>query len=594
MRIEIEGFRGCMALGFDAIDRGVVYLTGPNTSGKSSAIYGIGAVLSRDANPMRLSAAQFKRYKHREHDGDTSVSLHQGDDALYWFPESGYREPSGEWPHPSQPPAISSLFDFTVRSLPTKEISDLWDTLYMPPPAEVREKILEDLKGLVSKKRAKELADMIEKSGWKHVEGIYNAHRLEYQREWSKITGQGWGKKKAMEWRPDGWSAKLEDMTVERANELVGFARADYQHVCSADAVSAEMHKQAQEAREKVDELMRDKTAHEEQRPPLPDTAKRDEHLNRVNQAKRELERHKANQPKMPDLHACPHCSKKLVLEDGVPIDGESQERIFQENVAQWDDKRKQLESSVEDAEKAYDDFGKSYRKVAEKYKEWSDRGVSMNAEIQTYQGMAVKADAKVMTEADRYAVEKARQTELDARDDENRVKRLKDANKARQNAFEYGHMASLVGPKGMRYKLVSEGIERLNEVLKSISELTGWPLVHFNSKSNVEYGVDSLGFCSETERLIGQACIQTAMAMERVETAKKDKKPIPQEYVVVDSLDKMDDSFATQFATLVRYGTQKGLSYILASTRTATHVQEALSSVMGDDFEVVELEKAS
>ncbi|MCY4128821.1 MAG: AAA family ATPase, partial [Gammaproteobacteria bacterium] len=67
-RVEIDGFRGCISLAFDIKKQGVTFLSGPNTSGKSSAIYGIGAALSRDQNPMGFSAAQYKRYKHRENE----------------------------------------------------------------------------------------------------------------------------------------------------------------------------------------------------------------------------------------------------------------------------------------------------------------------------------------------------------------------------------------------------------------------------------------------------------------------------------------------------------------------------------------------
>ena len=79
---------------------------------------------------------------------------------------------------------------------------------------------------------------MLEERGWDATETVYSQRATDGKRDWGKITGQRYGVRVAADWRPDGWLADFDHLTVQQAEETVTTARDGLNALHRVQAVS--------------------------------------------------------------------------------------------------------------------------------------------------------------------------------------------------------------------------------------------------------------------------------------------------------------------------------------------------------------------
>ena len=78
---------------------------------------------------------------------------------------------------------------------------------------------------------------------------------------------------------------------------------------------------------------------------------------------------------------------------------------------------------------------------------------------------------------------------------------------------MRYTAVARLLGPEGVRAKMLESGLTRLNAGLESLAGLTGWSPMTVAGNGSVTWADRPLPMCSESEQWRAQACIQLTLA---------------------------------------------------------------------------------
>ena len=91
----------------------------------------------------------------------------------------------------------------------------------LPDPATLNEKVREALAKYLPPDDLEGVLTMLSERGWEATEAVFAERARDAKRQWREITGKTYGVRVAADWRPDGWLADYDSMTVQQAEERV-------------------------------------------------------------------------------------------------------------------------------------------------------------------------------------------------------------------------------------------------------------------------------------------------------------------------------------------------------------------------------------
>ena len=552
MRLEIERTLGIERAAIDLEAGKIVEVVGPNASGKTSLAVCAQAVLARDTNPLGLSAADAKRsYPHDgADDAQVGLAFTKGADAGYsntWYPSRGTITAEGQISPVSAPEAVG-LVDFTAKR-GAKERAAIFQNALLPDPMTVLEAVKETLSTYLPEADLVGIMEMLGERGWEPTEAVYTERGRQAKREWRDVTTKTYGVRVAADWRPDGWLADFDLMTVQEAEAKVTDARDALTVLHRVSAVSetdAQRAKDATDAlpdlRAKMEQAQDAHKAKVEERDALPvaAAAKESDRLGReVQKGRRDLS---AGQ-------SCPHCGGRVYVQDGkvdlAPLVTEEDIRELTAEYAAAMAKHADLQDTVGPVTIVVNTLAGELQ-IAQQEVRDAERDAGKGGEVQS--------------EADRVALAKAEQSVEDAREVVRLVKAEADAARLHQTIARYSDIARALGPEGVRAKMLSAGLTKLNAGLAVIADAAAWPLTTVADSGGIAVASRPTQMCSESERWRAQAAIQLTLgAITRSKV------------VVLDRGDLLDASNRAGLVKAVnRVVGKTGMAVLLCSTGEA------------------------
>ena len=447
----------------------VVEVVGPNASGKTSLAVCAQAVLARESNPLGLSAADAKRSYPHDGADDAKVELewaHAG--SLWtdiWYPSNGTITTSNL---PLANPEAVGLVDFTAKR-GAKERAAVFQGALLPDPAALNEKVREALAHYLPPDDLEGVVTMLSERGWEATEAVYSDRAKIAKREWREITGNNYGVRVAADWRPDGWLADYDSMTVQQAEERVIACRDALNVLHQVQAISEVDAERAAEAAKSIPALQSNVEkygtqleAMQKEIAAIPLDAANAE-MKRFEGKITELERSlNANH------QTCPHCNGTLAIVDGR-IQG-ADGKTFQDMEFNLAELRKKLDYAVANA-----------RNFADLSNNAHDHKIAPNLERAKQELRDAERSSKqtgtVVTEEHKAGLASAEQEVENAHEVVRMVKAEFDAAKLHETIARYAEVAKAVGPQGIRSKMLEDGLRKLNAGLRALAQESGWPL---------------------------------------------------------------------------------------------------------------------
>ena len=556
MRLEIHGLLGIVEADINL--EGIIEIVGPNASGKTSIASCAQALLAHDANPLGVPAAQAKRVYPHDGDPDGFAAL----DAATWRPgKGGLTLAPANAPRPSHPGAVG-LVDYTARVGDKQKLASLQDAL-LPPLSTLLGEVEEKLKRYLPANDLQGVIKVIEQRGFDAAANIYAERGRIAKRQWQEITGANYGVKVAADWRPDGWLADMDTMTVQQAQESVVGARDALsalhrvQAVGEAEIVAA---KAAAELVPQMERLVRDADAKHQNVAGNLDILKREELVFKAGERAEEhrlvgLRKACESDPSI----ECPHCQGVVVYEG---------ERLYKFDAAKAQGQRAEAKQKAQEVEQALAAMAATLQGMQSSIADWEATTAKIKAELDDHKanlGIAVKqathANAIPDSEERRADLAEAEQAVEEAKDVERNVADEALARALAETIARYSEVSRAIGTQGVRAQMMDVGLRQLNAGLAVIAEEAGWPLVGMTDRGAATWDDRPLGLCSESERWRAQAAIQLTLAA--ISSSKA---------VVLDRADLLDyDNRAGLIKAVKRVAGKTGLAVLLCSTGKAS-----------------------
>ena len=235
---------------------GAVCITGRNAQGKSSIATATAAVLSRDSNPLSLSASEKKSYVH---DGarDGTVTAEIGGEHANWRPGTGDADTilaTAEMP--TIPRECTGLVDYT-RAQSAAGRTELLQPIVHASSSDIdSDRILRNELQLIfgdDIPAADDIANAVKRDGWNETHDHWRAARAAKKSLWEKITGERYGAAKSNAWQPRDWTAELSGITRADADADVTKAEQAVRDLDISGAISDAEHQQALESQNAVE-----------------------------------------------------------------------------------------------------------------------------------------------------------------------------------------------------------------------------------------------------------------------------------------------------------------------------------------------------
>ena len=375
MRITIENVLGVQDAQLEMQPGQVLEVVGPNASGKTSIAACAQALLAQDVNPLGVGVAEARKAYLRDGVEDGLARLEDGGDEIVWRPKAGsLTAPTQGAPH-ARPEAVG-MIDFTVRRA-AKERATVLQSALLPEPHEVLAAVRERLARYIPPGDVDGVIQMVQQRGWSPAEAVYADRAREAKRTWSAHSGRNYGVKIALDWRPDGWLADYDNLTVQEAEEAVVVARDALAALHRVQAVSEAELRAAENAADEIPDLeeacedarkARDELREKVTAVPI-DALRRDESkITTGLMAARQFDQ------KAPFLE-CPNCAEPLVVHNRtlVPFDRDGWEKVKMEH----EESIPGLEESLRDVTERLDQARQTRRELA-------DRLEAMNSAVAT------------------------------------------------------------------------------------------------------------------------------------------------------------------------------------------------------------------
>ena len=548
--IKIQNTLGIKRAAIELPESGVLEVIGPNASGKTSLAVCAQAVLSHDINPLGLSAAQTKRaYPHDRADTNAArVDLESPATHTIWFPASARLQTEGGT-SPLADRASVGLVDYTARS--ARDVALALQSALLPPFDEVVAKVEEHLSTRIEPADLKGVVKVLKERGWSATQTIYEERAKQSKRVWTSVTGRNYGVRVAADWRPDDWLADFDGLTEQQAETLkvdAGEALADLHRIQAIGELELAEAKQAAEALPAIEETVDGLEA--ARRSLVADRA-----AVGVEQLEREADdiRRKLNalQAEAEATLECPKCQTPLLLERGKLVERSTASVARAENDMQGlvDDLAK-VEKELSDRRADANVYSNSIADITDKWDE-------ANAERAGLARLAAQADMTLDTPERQAELAQAEQAVTDAAKCLVMVGAVAKATELAATIVRYTDIARAIGPDGIRSKLLTNAMSRLNAGLAVLSDVCGWPLVSASLTGGITSDDRPIAMCSESERWRAQTSIQLTVAALTGSTV-----------TVLDRGDMLDATNRLGLARgLERLKHKTGLTILLCST---------------------------
>ena len=523
MRIEVEGLLGIRAAAVDLRPGEVVEVIGPNASGKTSLAVCAQALLAYEANPLGLGAGESRACYLLDGEGEGKATL--ADDAdgfpdVTWRPGAQTLEApaGGAKAKPVSRPEAVGIVDFTARRS-ARERAGLFHSSLLPPEAEVIAKLKALLAEFMDAGDLTGVLAVVEERGYAAAEAIYTDRSRESKRSWTRVTSRPYGVRVAADWRPDGWLADFDSLSVSEAEEAVVTARDALAAIHRVQAISEAEMEAAEVAAVEIPALDAKAAALEE----ASGTAHEAHELAEAEHAaaSRAVDdldsriRGARGNAKGPETQGCPHCGAEVVVVGGKVSEWSNADAI---GLTAHAIEAKRLEKKRPGLSDRLRECVTVLQRTKPEAAQAHNKRWKAEAELQGCRERAARAvDGEVETTEHRRAL-----AGLEA-DVEHRRAALKmvtavhTATGLHDTAVRYSEVRRLLGPSGVRSRLLVEGLGRLNAGLRRLADVSGWPVVTVTEEGQVLVGTGTRArpalLCSESERWRAQAAIQLTLA---------------------------------------------------------------------------------
>ena len=591
MKFEIHHLLGIDSAEVQADPGEIVEVVGPNASGKTSFAVIVQALAGRNANPLGLSVGDARKtYLHRgDEDGFGRLTfgrLAELNGEVEWVPRNATMTAptAGESAEPLSRPEAVGLVDFVGRQSDKARAAMLQPVL-LPPPEEVLGELKALLKGKLPEQDLLGVLKSVQDRGWDKTEAVYADRARIAKRSWCDVTGRArYGIAVAADWLPDGWLADYDGKTALEAESDVAAAR---------DALAL-LHK-AQAVAEVKEEIISEQQRSEAVKAiaALPDLQRKmeeaDDQAFRARQVSLKAAKLYADQQtgiremdakiralhpqSAPENSLCPECDTPLMILKGKIVHCDL--AAFKRDEDEREAKRVTIKKSLEVANYKLNLLHTDAVSLEE-----TDRAANSEFRTlkQTLDELVRKADVRgevidVMERMRRDEAKRLREeensralaeAEQELHDKESVIKVVSDAKEARDlhdTITRYSIIAEAIGPRGVRNKLLEDGLGNLNAGLAHLSEVSGWPMVAVDSKGVVMIAGTHMTLpsvmCSESEKWRAQAMIQLTVG------AISDSR-----VVMIDRADMLDKDAWVGLVKAVQVATaDKPMSVLLCST---------------------------
>ena len=562
MQIEVKNFLGVEDAVIPLIDKPLA-VVGPNASGKSSLWLAIAGILSRNTNPMGLTAASGKPYINDDHDQGEVTIDDDGTTLRRWtLTEKGMRVmPEAETDALTH---VLGLTDF-VSAKPA-ERTKVWEECFLPPNAELVAMIGEKLTELIAEEAVVE--DVLRELGrqpWPKVCASYESKRRESKREWEEYSGVRYGEDKANTWTPKGWKSEWDQVTVAEANTRLEECRESLRMLQGVQVIQEADVERAAEAKERIPELEKDAMVLGGEL----EAAKQHESIlqqgyNKIRDAgiaaKTALANHNETQPKKKDTVACPSCKNELVIGPGQKLSLATDERAFQAVLSSWKTVQNQMQAELDGLRTRGVTVLREKQPIDREIAEIKKEHLLATARAEAARRAAKLGEGAVETDKTRRQQAEAEQAVDDAKSATALIESKTNAANAHISALSYDAIAKALGPQGIRARALQGPMSDLERYLDTLADLAEWPKVRLDRTYEVKIGPRYGKLSSESERWRANFVIQCAIAL-----VKKENR------VVVDRADILDANSARQLWRLGDRLAEMGVFVIVCATGTIT-----------------------
>ena len=545
------------------LDANPTAVLGPNASGKTSISTALAGILSRDPNPLELGAAR-RPYLHRgAEDGEVVLRISDtGAECRRWImSEAGIRATADGPPDASK--HVLGMTDF-VELKPT-ERTRVWEACFLPSNKILVAMVGEDLKKQIgSPDVVDKVLGMLRTRKWSDVEAVYKHQARESKTEWQRLAGRNWGKVVAEQWKPSGWRSDLDTVTQAESRTKFEEQREKLRLVQIKQAVEESDVSRAQEA---LAELPNIKKEHTTLRLALKnaDQARGDvqRELDAVTReglrVRDELQQHDNGKPERDETTPCPSCGKALVVGPGTTLTMAADTSAFDTAVQAWSRGRQTLADQL-DALRKQNVTIKSTRmqEVADVFLRVNSAYHDITSRLGVTERQAKLADATVYTEEDQRRQAAAEQAIDDARAAVDMIDLNAKARQVHQNILSYSAIAVALGPRGIRARAMTEGMEQLQNTLEDLSGSTSWPKVTLDSTYAVAIDEFPGPVCAASWKWRANVMLQAAIALVKGEPR-----------IVADGADILDHTGFRQFVSLCNWLATKDVVPVVCATAT-------------------------
>ena len=500
MKIEIEnilghGFFEC------EFEPGVTVVTGDNASGKTSVMLCLAALAAHNPNPANISGTAKKNYIR---DGSKTGEARMN--GRVWEPGKEVATPIDAAPMAC--PEAVGIYDF-ARTRPKAERSLPYAQL------EGEAKTPHDmLKGTWPHNAIKleAVCGTIKRLGWDRAHTVFTEQLRDAKRKWSDVTGAGtYGINKAAKWLPDGWSAEIVGMGEERARSVESDARDRLQGLETSAAVAADRRKRREEAQARIPDLEEKLRVIEAELGRATEMRKEAEagdmsaEYDEAETQWRELMAERNGQPK--PIGECPDCGSVLTNGKGGKLVNMAQFKVAED----IDERIAEAKDRYEAATHAHNEGLRESIDCERKENNLVRSHSQANAQLESCKREAELENVEMVSPE---AVEAARDAFHEASKNVGIVTQMVAAARAASAVAELAIVVAQLAPSGVRAGGMGGVLERVNNGLKKIKQITGWGLVSVGKDFSVTYEGRPPELIAASERARINYSMATAFAL--------------------------------------------------------------------------------
>ena len=511
MDFHIEGVLGIKRAEFALAPGTVTVISGQNASGKTSLATALQGLLTMDANPLHLSVADVKRSYPNDTATDGYAALDHEGQRTVWRMRSGKIEAP-----PSDPlcrPESVGIVDFTVARN-ARERADILQRILLPEPKVVEEALRDKLGEYLNEDDKEGLMSILRRSGWSEAESIYIDRARDSKRQWARITGRPYGVRVAADWRPEGWQADFDSLTVQQAESRVVDYRDALSMLTAVQAISEHEAAQIEAAKTELPAL--EKALDEAKDKAIEVRRQRDGAHNVMREHQQDVAHSKGLIQNMQDAIVmepipCPHCGGGLSINNGEILDFDLDRHTEQRNA--WTRQIETLQDQIRATETVIADVRKDFT-GADKLLARTDQAWQQAKTAQATAETLAQRQGTVSSSAAEQAIVEAEQAQADAVAALDMVKSCREATKRHETIARYTEIAKAIGPAGVRAQMLDKGMATLRGGLNVLTSQVPWNAdVAVTDDGSILVKGRPVVLCSESERWMAQACLQMTIA---------------------------------------------------------------------------------